>query len=137
MTEYLDVVNRRKVSPQLLIEIVQMHTAMAAADRPIFERRAFRMFELPHNKGVRGRKAAALVTAIDIRLRALARLQQDACCADGFIPGREPGSVSIARDALTVAAAEPLIENAQHQAVFDAGSFRRRLLAIMEPAGRA
>jgi hypothetical protein len=137
MTEYLDIVNRTKVSPELLIEIVQMHTAMAAEERPIFARRAFRTFELLHNKGVRGRQAAALVTAIDIRLRALARLQQDVVLRAWLIPGRKPGSVSINRDALKVAADEPLIENEQHQAVFDAGSFRRRLLAIMEPAGRA
>jgi hypothetical protein len=40
-------------------------------------------------------------------------------------------------DALKAAAEEPLLENAQKQAVFDVESFRRRVLAIAEQEGRA
>jgi hypothetical protein len=78
-----------------------------------------------------------LATAIDFRLTALARLQRDAALRGWSMPGQEPGAISISGDALKVAADEPLIENAEKQAAFDAESFRRRLLAVTEPDGRA
>jgi hypothetical protein len=138
MAGYLETVNRTKVSPELLVEVVQLHTAMAPEDRPVFEARAFRIFELLKSKGVRSdRKIAALATAIDFRLTALARLQRDAVLRGWSMPGRESGAISISIDALKVAADEPLIENAEKQAAFDADSFRRRLLSITEPDGRA
>ena len=51
--------------------------------------------------------------------------------------GHQPGAVSISLDVLRVAAEEPLIENASGEAVFEADSFRRRLLAVTEPDGSA
>jgi hypothetical protein len=125
------------VSPELLCEVVQMHTAMAPEDRPVYEARAFRIFELLKSKGMRTRKIAALATAIDFRLTALARLQRDASLRGWSMPGQQPGAISISVDALKIAADEPLIENAEKQAAFDAENFRRRLFAVTEPDGRA
>jgi hypothetical protein len=71
----------------LLVEELQMHAAMTPEDRPVYEARAFRLFEL--------------------------------------------------LKAIKAAAAEPLIENAEKQAAFDAESFRRRVLSIAEPDGTA
>jgi hypothetical protein len=134
---YLDTVNRTKVTPELLLEVVQTHTAMAPEDRPVFEARAIRIFELLKRKGVRGRRMTALAEAIDFRLSALARLQRDAVLRGWSVPTEDPGAISIAFDALKIAADEPLIENAEKRAAFDPDSFRRRLLAITEPDGRA
>jgi hypothetical protein len=36
MTEFLDGVNRTRVTPKLLFEVVQMHAAMAPEDRGVF-----------------------------------------------------------------------------------------------------
>jgi hypothetical protein len=83
------------------------------------------------------RRIAALGMAINFRLMALARLQRDADLYGWSMPGKEPGAVSISMDVLRVAARERLMENAERQAVFDAESFRRRLLAVTEPDGRA
>jgi len=137
MPRFLDGVNRTKVSPELLCEVVQMHAAMAPEDRPVYEARAFGIFELLKNKGVHAGKIAALAIAIDFRLRALARLQRDAALRGWSMPRQEPGAISISVDALKVAADEPLIENAEKQAVFNPESFCRRLLAVTEPHGRA
>src|SRR5690349_3933734 len=104
MAGFLDGVNRTKVSPELLGEVVQMHAAMAPEDRPVYEARAFRLFELLKTKGVRTGKIAALATAIDFRLTALARLQRDAALRGWSMPGQEPGAISISADALKVAA---------------------------------
>ena len=53
------------------------------------------------------------------------------------MPGQEPGAGLISGDAIKAAAEEPLIENADKQAAFDAESFRRRVLSIAEPDGTA
>jgi hypothetical protein len=137
MAGYLDGVNRTKVSAELLGEVVQMHTAMSPEDRPVFEARTVRIFELLKSNGVRGRRIATLAIAIDFRLTALARLQNDSPLRGWSMPSQEPGAISIAVDVLKAAAEEPLIENAEKQAAFDAERFRRRLLAITEPDGRA
>jgi hypothetical protein len=135
--EFLNKVNRTKVSPELLCEVLQMHAAMSPEDRPVYEARAFRVFELLKSKGVRANRIASLATAIDFRLTALARLERDAALRGWSIPGQEPGAGLISADAVKAAAEEPLIENAEKQAVFDAESFRRRILSIVEPDGAA
>ena len=86
MVGFLDEVNRTKVSADLLCEVVVMHTATAPDDRGVFEARAFRIFELLKSKGVRSRKIAALATAIDFRLTALARLERDAALRGWSMP---------------------------------------------------
>jgi hypothetical protein len=137
MAGFLGRVNRTKVSPELLVEVLQMHAAMAPEDRGVFEARAFRIFELLKSKGLRTSKIASVATAIDFRLTALARLEHDAALRGWSIPRQEPGVASISIEALKAAAEEPLIENAEGKAVFDAESFRRRILANVEPDGRA
>ena len=72
----LDKVNRTKVSAELLVEVAQMLAAMTAEDGPVFEARAFRIFELL--KGFRFNRIAALATAIDFRLTALTHGEHDA-----------------------------------------------------------
>jgi hypothetical protein len=137
LVDFLERVNRTKVSADLLAEVLEMHAAMTPEDRPVFEARAFRIFELLKSKGVRGNRITSLATAIDFRLTALARLQRDAALRGWSIPGQEPGAMSIPIDALKIAADEPLIEDVNKQAVFDPKNFRRRLLAATEPDGRA
>jgi hypothetical protein len=137
MTGYLDSVNRTKVSPELLIEVVQMHAGMAAEDRPVLEARAFRIFELLKSKGLRGRRIAALATVIDFRLTALARLERDAGLRGWSRPRLESGAVSISTDAIRAAAEEPMIEDSDGRATFDVEHFRQRVLVKAEPEGRA
>jgi hypothetical protein len=137
MVEFLDKVNRTKVSADLLVEVLQIHAAMTPEDRPVYEARAFRLFELLKSKGIRTNRIASLATAIDFRLTALARLERDAALRGWSMPGQEPGAGLISGDAIKAAAEEPLIENAEKQAAFDAESFRRRVLSIAEPDGTA
>jgi hypothetical protein len=137
MASFLDGINRTKVTPELLIEVVQMHTGMPAEDRGVFEVRTFRVFELLKSKGLRARKIAGLAAAIDCRLTALARLERDAALRGWTMPGLEAGAVSISTAVLEAAAKEPLIEDAEGQAAFDMERFRRRLLRSAEPEGRA
>jgi hypothetical protein len=77
MSAYLDRVNRTEVSGELLGEVVRMHADMTPEDRPVFEARMFRLFELLDKKGL-AKKRSALATAIDFRLTALAKLHKDA-----------------------------------------------------------
>ena len=53
MVGFLDKVNRTKVSADLLVEVLQVHAAMTPEDRPVYEARAFRLFELLKSKGIR------------------------------------------------------------------------------------
>ncbi|HVB17335.1 MAG TPA: hypothetical protein VNF04_12430 [Stellaceae bacterium] len=137
MAGYLDSVNRTKVKTELLVEVLRMHAAMAPEDRGVFEARAFRIFELLKSKGMRADRIASLATAIDFRLTALARLERDAALRGWSIPRQEPGASSISVDVLKAAAEEPLIENIEGKATFDADRFRRRILANVEPDGCA
>jgi hypothetical protein len=137
MVRFIDKVNRTRVSADLLVEVLQMHAAMTPEDRPVFEARSFRFFELLKSKGVRTHKITALMIAIDFRLTALARRERDAVLRGWSMPGGEPGAVSISGDAVKAAAEGQLIENAEKQAAFDAESFRRRVLSIAKPDGSA
>ena len=130
MMGFLDRVNRTKVSAHLLVEVLQMHAAMAPEDRPLFEARAFHIFELLKSKGVRTNRIASLATAINFRLMALARLERDAALRGWSIPRQEPGASLISGEVVKAAAEEPLIEKAEKQAAFDAESFRRRVLRL-------
>src|SRR2546430_1528447 len=119
MGRYLDSVNRTKVKPELLVEVLEMHGAMAPEDRGVFEARAFRIFELLKSKGLRRGRIASLATAIDFRLTALARLEHDAALRGWSVPRQEPGVSSISIEAIKAAAEEPLIENTEGKAAFD------------------
>jgi hypothetical protein len=136
--EFLEIVNRTKVSPALLREVVEMHTAMPPDDRPVFEATAYQIFELLKKKGLRGhRKVADLSMTINFRLIALAQLQRVAAFRGWSMPGEEPGMVRMSGEVLVIAADEPLIENAEKQVAFDLESFRGRLLTITKPDGHA
>jgi hypothetical protein len=134
---FLKRANRTKVSPELLGEILQMHSEMTPEDRKVFEVRTIRIFELLKSKGLHADKIATLAMAIDFRLTALARLQLDAGLRGWSLPGLEPGAISIPFDVLKAAAEEPLIENDEKQAAFDVEGFRRRVLRNAEAAGQA
>jgi hypothetical protein len=137
MTTYLDQVNRTKVTPDLLVEVLAAHASMDPEDRGVFEARAFRIFELLKSKGLRARNIADLSVAINFRLMALARLEKVAALRGWSIQAEQPGVSRISFDALKAAAEEPLIENDEGQAVFDVERFRHRVLAGAEPEGRA
>jgi hypothetical protein len=136
MSSLIHRVNKTKVEPDLLAEMMEMHAGMSAKDRPIFEARAFRMFELLNKRGFRGKRRADLSLAIDFRLTALARLT-DAQGGRGFTrPGNEHGMDWIHTDLVRCAAEEPLSEQ-DDQPTFDIDSFEQRLLAITEMQGEA
>lgn len=137
MTSTLDQVNRTKVTPDLRGEVLTELAAMGPDDRSVFEARAFRSFELLKAKGLPTRKIANLSVAINFRLAALARLEKAAALRGWSLQTQQPGATLISFEALKAAAEEPLIENPEGQAVFDAERFRHRVLAGAEPEGRA
>jgi|GEM_PF-974544 len=132
---FLVRVNRTKVTADLLGEVLEMHAAMSAEDRPVFEARAIRIFELLERKGL-NEDRGALATAIDFRLTALARLQKDNALHGWTMPGTEAGMDYIHADLLKAAAEEPLIEK-HGQAVFDVQSFQNRVLTNAKMRGSA
>jgi hypothetical protein len=136
MSSFLRQVNRTAVSAELLGEVLKMHAEMPAEDRPVFEARAVRLFELLDRKGL-DRNRGSLAIAIDFRLTALARLHSDKILRGWSMPGTEPGMDYVHGDLVKAAAEEPLIEDAQGQATFDVESFRRRVLANADTRGRA
>jgi hypothetical protein len=133
----LDTVNRTKVTAELLSEVMQMHAAMAPEDRPVYEARVVRIFELLKSKGVRANRIASVAMAIDFRLTALARLERDATLRGWSLPRPESGAVSVSINVVEAVATEPLLEDAEGQAVFDPESFRRRVLTNAQPDGQA
>lgn len=136
MSSFIRRVNKTKVEPKLLAEMMEMHAGMSAEDRPVFEARAFRMFELLDEHGFRGKRRAELSLALDFRLTALARLT-DAQGGRGFTrPGSEKGMDWVHADLVRCAAEEPLVER-DDQPMFDIESFQRRLLTITEMQGEA
>lgn len=136
MSSYLESVNRTKIKPDLLVEVLQTIEAMPPEDRGVLEARLVHVLEMLKSKGLRGRKVASLVTAIEFRLTALTRLDVDGTLRGWSVRRQEPGVSSISIEALKAAAVEPLIENAEGEAAFDAERFRRRVLANAEPEGR-
>lgn len=137
MSDVLKTVNKTKIEPNLLGDVMQMHADMPPEDRSSFEARAFRIFDLLNGRGYRGKKRAALSVAIDFRLTALARLI-DARGGRGFtMPGREEGMDWVHADLVRCAAEEPVVEDEARQPAFDADRFEQRLLAICETQGEA
>lgn len=137
MSEYLDGVNKTKVTAKLLAEALTAYAAMPFEDRPVFEARAFRLFELLKAKGFGVKKLGDLSIAIEFRLEALAHLRDDPAYRGWMIPGTEPGADSIHYDLLRVAAVVPLISTSGTRVAFDPGVFRERLLKISPSKGQA
>jgi hypothetical protein len=107
MASFLDGINRTKVTPELLIEVLQIHAAVSVEDQGAFEDRTSRVFELLKSKGLRARKIAGLATAIDCRLTALARLERVAALQGWAMPRPEAGAVSISTAVLEAARRNP------------------------------
>jgi hypothetical protein len=130
-------VNHTKVAPELLLDVIKVHSEMAAEDRPVLEARMFRIFQLLSEKGFKGNRHADLSIAIQFRLEALAKLVKADATRGWTMPGKEAGATSIDIDLLTAAAQEPLIEGPDGHAAFDSDGFQKRVLRIAEAQGRA
>lgn len=137
MSEYLDGVNKTKVTAKLLAEALTAYAAMPSEDRPVLEARAFRLFELLKGKGFGDKKRANLSIAIEFRLEALAHLRDAPAYRGWMMPSAESGADSIHYDLLRVAAVVPLVENGGTKVAFDPNAFRERLLKISSPRGEA
>jgi hypothetical protein len=135
--DFLKSVNSTTVTAEMLAEVLEMHAAMPAGDRGVYEARMFKMFDLLDQKGLR-KERRQLAMAVDFRLTALARLQSDNALRGGWsLPGSEAGMDYIHHDLLKAAAEEPVIENTRREAAFDLESFQRRVLALTEARGQA
>jgi hypothetical protein len=134
---FLERVNRTPVSPKLLGEAMELHANMAPEDRPVFEARAFQLFEFLKEKGFTGRRHSDLALAINFRLTALARLVQGDHVKGWTLANREEGVTLLHADVLSAAAKEALIEDRDNAVAFDTNSFVRRVLHVAQPRGRA
>lgn len=137
MLGILTRVNRTKVTPELLRDVIERHSQMPVEDRPVLEARIFQIFRLLEEKGATGNRRNDLSIAIQFRLEALAKLVQVDATRGWTMPGHEPGAISIDLDLLTAVAEEQLIEGADGQVSFDPDSFQKRILRIAEAHGRA
>ncbi|WP_175429786.1 hypothetical protein [Azospirillum argentinense] len=86
-SSHLQTVNEVQITAELLGEVLQMHADMEPEDRPVFEARIIRMFELLDRKGIQ--EGRALISmAVDFRLTALAKLHQQGVALRGWtMPG--------------------------------------------------
>lgn len=137
MSEYLDEVNKTKVTAKLLAEVLEAFADMPSEQRTVYEARAFRMFTLLKAKGFGERKIAALCIAIDFRLQALAQFRDDPAYRAWARPSTEPGADTIHYDLLRVAAVLPLQNDGPNRVRFDAETFRARLLSTSGTEGAA
>ncbi len=137
MPSNLAKVNRTKVVPELLLDVIKAHSEVPAEDRPVLEARIFRISQLLSGRGLKGRRHNDVLLAIQFRLEALARLIEADATRGWTMPGLESGVTSIDIDLLTAAAQEPLIEGPDGHAAFDADSFQKRVLKISETNGQA
>lgn len=135
MSSYLRRVNRVKVAPELLAEVMQVHAALPAEDRSDMAARACSVFALLDDRVSRD-QLGPLTAAIDFRLIALARLVDEEGARGFTVPGGQQGLEMIHPDLVRCAAEELLIERGSEVA-FDAENFRKRLLAITEMRGEA
>ena len=128
-------VNEVQVTADLLGEVLEMHADMAPEDRPVFEARAIRLFELLDRKGLH--ESRALISmAVDFRLTALAKLHGQGKVLRGWtMPGDVDGMSYLNSDVLKAVAEEPLVEDSDGEAIFDPDSFQRRVLACAETSG--
>ncbi|HEY8065460.1 MAG TPA: hypothetical protein VIF40_12175 [Methylosinus sp.] len=136
MSDYLDKVNSIPISADLLGEVLDMLRSLPAEERWASGSRSARLFELLDRRGL-SETADIVAVAIDLRVTALLRLQSADALRGWTSPGGELGANLIHPDLLKAAAAEPLIDEADGEAGFDAASFRLRLLAGAEVYGRA
>lgn len=130
-------VNKTIVSPDLLEEVLTMHSALPAEERTSFEGRAFHLFRFLESKGV-GDRRGDLSVAINFRLQALAGLiAQNETSGWSTSPEAAGEPELIHRNLVRCAALEPLIEDENQQAAFEPESFRRRLWSMTKAEGNA
>lgn len=130
-------VNRTKIKPELIGEVMKMHANLPPEDRGIFELRVLAITQLLADKGFKGRRHADMALAIEFRLTALARLLQEQEVRGWTRPGEERGQEYLNAVLIRAAATEPLIKSADDQLCFDPKSFRKCILRLAKPKGRA
>lgn len=137
MSEFLDTINRTKVPPDLLAEVMAQYAGMVPSERGSFEARALELIQLLDAKGFREERKADLLLAIQFRMEALAHCALD-CAAQGWsMSGMEAGQVLLHADLIKAAAEVPLTEDHVRRVVFDYDSLRERTLLLVRPDGRA
>jgi hypothetical protein len=136
MSTFLDEVNRTEVSAELLADVIELLASLPPDERWTTGARAARLFRLLDRKGLAS-QSDELAVAIDLRVAALVRLQQDETLRAWSAPSVRPGVTGVHRDLVKAAAAEPLVEDAAGEPCFEPKSFLRRLLAVAEARGRA
>jgi hypothetical protein len=129
--------SRTRVSPGLLGEALEIYASMPSEDRPAFEARAFRPFEMLNDKGFSDRRLSDLAVAINLRLTALAQLVKGDYVRGWTLVGQDNRSTWLHVYVLKAAVIEPLIEDANGEVAFDAANFARRLMTLTKVEGRA
>jgi hypothetical protein len=130
-------VNRTPISPKLLGEAMELHSEMAANDRPVVDAQIFQLIEFLKDKGFTGRRHSDLVVAINFRLMALARLVQGDHVKGWTVPCQEKDLTYLHGDVLKAAAMEALIEDEDGFVLFDANTFALRVLELSSPEGHS
>lgn len=136
MSEFLDRINRTRVPPDLLAEVMARYAAMAPSERGALEARAFEVIQLLEAKGFRQNLKADLLLAIQFRMEALAHCALDSAAEGWTLPGMETGQVLMHADLIKAAAETPLVEDHLKRVVFDYAGLKERTLLVW-PDGRA
>lgn len=125
---YLNRVNATIITPELLMEVVQMHADMEPEDRQVPEVRMIRLFELLKSRGWKGDRHADVALAVDFRLRALAHLMGSRETLGWTLPA-EDGAELVHPNVLRSAASQPVVLSADGSVAFEPEAFRRSCFA--------
>ena len=137
MSEFLDTINRTKVPPDLLAEVMARYAGMVPSERGSFEARALELIQLLDAKGFSEERKADLLLAIQFRMEALAHCALDSAAEGWTLPGMETGQVLMHADLIKAAAEMPLVEDHLKRVVFDYAGLKERTLLLVRPDGRA
>ena len=138
MADIFDRINGTVVTPELLLEVLEMHITLSPEDREVFEIRVARIFELLDAKGL-AQNRDAIAMAINYRIDALVAAIVGYGDALGWtLPDAEPGVYLIDVDLVQAATEEPVIKDPNDgHAAFDPTNFQQRVLRISEARGHA
>lgn len=137
MSEFLDRINRTRVPPDLLAEIMARYAAMAPSERGSLEARALELIQLLESKRLSQDLRADLLLAVQFRMEALAHCALDSAAEGWTLPGMEAGQVLMHADLIKAAAEMPLVEDHLKRVVFDYAGLKERTLLLVRPDGRA
>lgn len=137
MSECLDRINRTKVPPELLAEVMARYAAMVPSERGSFEARALELIQLLDAKGFSEERKADLLLAIQFRMEALAHCALDSAAQGWSMSGMESGQVLLHPDLVNAATEVPLVEDHLKRVVFDYASLKEQALLLVRPDGRA